>query len=456
MTVARGEADDDSRRRLSPIGAMSLVAGSMLGIGIFISPPVVAAQIDRPGAFLLIWLLGGLTALFGALSIAELGAMMPRAGGDYPYLKIAYGPGLAFAAGWLQLLAVFPGSLAAMAVGTAEFQLPIVLDGAYDVPARIGADPVMFWAIAIVVGLTAINHIGVVVSGRLQVFVTVVPVVVLLFGTLVVLLYHGTEGGALATAGHDMRLPALGGFALAYLKVYSAYSGWNAAIYVGGGIRRPGRNLPRALVGGTLGVTVLYLVLCVGFLAVFTMDDLAHTGEAGTAAAAVIFGPWGKIFVTLSILFCMLGSMNGTILTGSRISFAMAQGGHCIAPAGRVHERYGTPAVALWLQAGWTILLMYTHGFEQLIDYASGAMLITGSMTVLAVFVLRRKLRDVPRPYRTWGYPITPALFVASSVAVLFVLMWQADPSVFLGVAWFVGAWLVHRVFLRERPAGSS
>lgn len=432
---------------------MSLVAGSMLGIGIFISPPVVAAQIDRPGAFLAIWLLGGLTALFGALSIAELGAMMPRAGGDYPYLRLAYGPGLAFAAGWLQLLAVFPGSLAAMAVGTSEFQLPMLLDGAYDVPARVGLDPVMFWAIAIVVGLTIVNHIGVVVSGRLQVVVTIAPVAILLVGTLVVLLHQGTEGGALATAGTDMHAPALGGFALAYLKVYFAYSGWNAAIYVGGEIRRPGVNLPRALVGGTLGVTVLYLVLCVGFLAVFTMDDLAHTGEAGTAAAHVIFGQWGKVLVTLSILFCMLGSMNATVLTGSRISFAMAREGHCIAPAGRLHARYGTPAVALWLQAGWTILLMYTHGFEQLIDYASAAMLITGTMTVVAVFVLRRKLREAPRPYRTWGYPITPALYVLSSLAVLGVLLWSFDPSVFLGVGWFVGAWLFHRAFLHGRSA---
>jgi APA family basic amino acid/polyamine antiporter len=451
MAVATPE--DDQRRRLSPLGAMSLVAGSMLGIGIFISPPVVADHIDRPGAFLLIWLLGGLSALFGALSIAELGAMMPRAGGDYPYLRLAYGPGLAFAAGWLQLLAVFPGSLAAMAVGTSEFQLPIMLGDVYDWPRSLGADPVMVWAIALVVGLTAVNHFGVVVSGRLQVVVTAVPVAILLVGTFAVLLYHGTEGGALASAGRDMRMPVMGGFALAFLKVYFAYSGWNAAIYVGGEIRRPGQNLPRALVGGTLGVTVLYLVLCVGFLAVFTMADLANTGEVGTAAARVIFGPWGELLVTLSILFCMLGSINGTILTGSRISYAMACDGQCIPQAGRVHERYGTPTVALWLQAGWTILLMFTHSFEQLIDYASAAMLITGTMTVVAVFVLRRKLRDVPRPYRTWGYPFTPALYVLSSLAVLAVLLAELDPSVFLGVGWFVAAWLFHRLFMRDRPA---
>jgi APA family basic amino acid/polyamine antiporter len=399
----------------------------------------------------LIWLLGGLSALCGALSIAELGAMMPRAGGDYPYLRLAYGPGLAFAAGWLQLLAVFPGSLAAMAVGTAEFQLPIVFGDAYDGPAALGLAPATFWAIAIVVGLTIVNHIGVVVSGRLQIIVTALPVAILLAGTFAVLLYHGTEGGALATAGRDMHLPVLSGFALAFLKVYFAYSGWNAAIYVGGEIRRPGRNLPRALVGGTLGVTVLYLVLCVGFLAVFTMADLANTGEVGTAAAHRIFGAGGELLVTMSILFCMLGSINGTILTGSRIAYAMANDGHCIGVAARTSERHGTPVVALWLQAGWTILLVLTHGFEQLIDYASAAMLITGSLTVVAVFVLRRKLRDVPRPYRTWGYPITPALYVLSSLAVLAVLFAELHPSVFLGVGWFAAAWLFHRVFLHRR-----
>jgi APA family basic amino acid/polyamine antiporter len=183
------------------------------------------------------------------------------------------------------------------------------------------------------------------------------------------------------------------------------------------------------------------------------MTDLANTGEAGTAAARAMFGHFGEVAVTLLILLAMLGCVNGSILTGSRISFAMAEQGDCVAPAGRVSKRYGTPAVALWLQCGWTIVLVVTHGFEDLVKYASAAMLITGTLTVMAVVILRRKLPETPRPYRTWGYPFTPAAFAVSSLIVLAILAHELDPSVFLGGGWFVVALLFHRFVLRPRRA---
>lgn len=442
-------------RALGALPAMALVAGSMLGIGIFIAPPVVASQLDRPGAFLVMWMVGGLSALCGALSVAELGSMMPTAGGDYPYLRRAYGPGWAYAAGWLQLLAIFPGSLAAMAVGTAKFQFPIVFGASYDVPAMIGVpmDPAMFWAVIIVVVLTGLNHIGVVLSGRFQVALTGVPVAILVVASVAVLLQSGNHDGAWAgSTPESFELPGISAIALAFLPVYFAYSGWNAAIFVGGEIRNPGKNLPRALVGGTLGVTVLYFMLCVGFLAVFSMDDLANTGEAGTAAARSLFGGLGVFVVTTLILLAMLGSINGTVITGSRIAFAMAQDGQCVKQAGKL-GRFGTPAVALWMQAGWTIVLMMSQQFEQLVNYTSAAMLITGTMTVMAVFVLRRKMPDQPRPYRTWGYPVTPLLYAGSSVFVLVMLAKDLDPSVFLGMGWFVAAWAFHRWVIAPRSA---
>ncbi len=431
---------------------MALVAGSMLGIGIFIAPPVVAAQLDRPGAFLIMWMIGGVSALCGALSVAELGSMMPTAGGDYPYLRRAYGPGWAYAAGWLQLLAIFPGSLAAMAVATAKFQFPIVFGTAFDVPAMLGVpiDPAMFWAVLIVVSLTGLNHVGVVLSGRFQVALTGIPVAILVVASVAVLLFKGTSGAWSTVDASTFELPGISSLALAFLPVYFAYSGWNAAIFVGGEIRNPGRNLPRALVGGTLGVTVLYFMLCVGFLAVFSMDDLANTGEAGTAAARSLFGAIGVVGVTTLILMAMLGSINGTVITGSRIAYAMAQDGHCVPSAGRL-GRFGTPAAALWLQAGWTCVLMMTQSFEALVNYTSAAMLVTGTMTVMAVLVLRRKLPDMPRPYRTWGYPVTPLLYAVSSVFVLVMLAKDLDVSVFLAFAWFGAAWAFHRYVIAPR-----
>ena len=427
----------------------------MLGIGIFIAPPVVAQHIDRPGVFLIMWAVGGLSALFGALSVAELGAMMPRAGGDYPILRRSYGPGLAFAAGWLQLLAIFPGSLAAMAVGTGQFQLPIILGPYYELPTTLGipGDPAFVWAIAIVVVLTGLNHLGVVMSGRLQVLLTGIPVVILLVASFTIFGGQGTDGGAWAEAGSrsfEAATPT-GALALAFLPIYFAYSGWYAAIFVGGEVKNPSRNLPRSLIGGTVGVTILYLILCVGFLSVFSISDLANTGEAGTAAANTLFGTMGTFFVAELIVLAMLGSINGTILTGSRIAFAMAQHGHCIGAAGRLHPKRRTPVVALWMQAGWAVFLIATQSFEELVNYTSAAMLITGTLTVMAVVVLRRKMPDAERPYRTWGYPIAPLAYAASSILVLALLASDLDPSVFLSGGWFLLALGFHHFVIAPR-----
>ncbi|MEM7152123.1 MAG: APC family permease [Myxococcota bacterium] len=449
------DPDHEEARSLGPLPALALVAGSMLGIGIFIAPPVVAAQLEHPGTFLAMWVVGGLSALFGALAVAELGAMMPRAGGDYPYLRLSYGPGIAFGVGWLQLLAIFPGSLATMAVGTASFQLPVVLGPYYELPLQFGLDPTIAWAVIIVVSLTALNHIGVVVSGRFQVVLTGIPVLVLLTASVGVLASEGVDGGAWASPG-PITMPTTAAAALAFLPVYFAYSGWNAAIFVGGEIRNPARNLPRALVGGTLGVTALYFILCVGFLAVFPMADLANVGEAGTAAAGALFGRIGELGVTTLIVLAMLGSINGTVLTGSRIAFAMARHGHCPGSAGHLHKRFRTPVVALWMQAAWALVLVFSQSFEQLMNYTTAAMLITGTLTVMAVMILRRKMPNTKRPYRAWGYPVTPVLYMVSSVVVLVVLASNADPSLFLGAGWFVGALLVHHFFLRGRTKTPS
>ena len=428
----------------------------MLGIGVFIGPPVVAAHAQQPAAFLLLWVLGGVFALVGALSVAELGAMMPRPGGEYPYLHVAYGPGVAFAAGLLQLLALFPGSLATMAVGTASFQLPVVLGPLFAWPTDalgIPIAPEMFWAAAIVLVLTALNHLGIVISGRLQVALTMVPMVVLAVASAAIVI-RGPEPDAAFRSWSAPSAPiTLSGIALAYLPVYFAFSGWNSAIFIGGEIANPRRNVPRALVAGTVGITLLYCLLCMGFLSVFSMSDLAAAGEAGTATARRLFGGVGELAITLLIVSAMLGSINGSVLTGSRIAYAMAHRGHCPAAAGRLSPRFNTPVVALWAQAGLTLVLMATQRFEQLLNYASSAMLLTGTFTVLAVIRLRRLMPDEPRPYRTWAYPWPILLYAVSSVVVLVVLIVDGDPSAYLTVAWFVLALALHRVLGLARRA---
>lgn len=458
-------------RSLGALPALALVCGSMMGIGIFISPPEVAAHVDGAVPFILLWLAGGLAALFGALSLAELGAMMPRDGGDYSYLRDSWGPGVAFAAGWLQLLAIFPGSLASVAVATSRYQLPVLLGPEFAEPVVIGALQIPgshVWAALIIIALTLINHVGVKISGVVQVLVTSVPLAVLLITTLVVLAQHqptiepAAASTAATTTGLGARDHTLLELARAYLPVYFAYSGWNAAIYVGGEIEDPHRNLPRALVGGTLAVTALYLVLCIGFLSVFSLEHLAGVGEAGTAAAQAVFGPLGVTVVTLLIVLAMIGSLNGSVLTGSRIAFAMAKKGDCARAAASLHPRHATPAIALWMQCGIALALLFLDlalfgdGLDTLIAYTSSAMLMTGTLTVLAVVIFRRRSPALERPYKTWLYPLPPLAYAASCLIVLVVLAQQGDPSVWIAVGWFGAALLFYRLVRSPRTTDGS
>ena len=442
-------------RTLGALPALALVAGSMMGIGIFISPPEVAAHVVGPGSFMMIWALGGMAALFGALSLAELGAMMPRDGGDYAYLRQSWGPGIAFAAGWLQLLAIFPGSLASVAVATAKYQLPALFGPGLAESLCVGPVEVPIshlLAAGIIIALTAVNHVGVKVSGAIQVLVTSVPLAVLLITTLVVLGNEELGVSVASSAALPDAVPRSQDFARAYLPVYFAYSGWNAAIYVGGEVKDPGRNLPRALVGGTAAVTALYLILCVGFMDVFPLDQLARVGEAGTAAAQALFGPTGVTAISALIVLAMVGSLNGSVLTGSRIAYAMGAQGDCARAAAQMHPRFATPVVALWMQCGIALVLLFLDlalfgdGLDTLIAYTSSAMLITGTLTVLAVVILRRKLPELARPYKTWMYPVPPLLYAVSSVLVLGVLARQGHPSVWIAIGWFAAALLFHRL----------
>jgi APA family basic amino acid/polyamine antiporter len=449
------DSSTDSRqeRTLATLPAISLVAGSMLGIGIFIMPAQVAANVGGPWAFLAMWLIGGLAALFGALCLAELGAMRPRSGGDYEFLHIGWGSGIAFAVGWLQLLVIFPGSLASVSVATANFQLPVMFgDWAGGELALLGTtiEIPRLTAAALIVILTIINHYGVRVAGWIQVLVTVVPIAALL---IMCLYAFGVSG--VGQAFESTSTPEHGGLAAlghAYLKVYFAYSGWNAAIYVAGEIQDPGRNMPRALVGGTGIVTGLYMLLCLGFLVLFGFAALPQIGEAGTAAAVALFGDAAVLAMALVIFLAMLGTLNGAVLIGSRIAYAMAQRGDCIEIAGELHPRHGTPHVALWLQTAITLVLIFSpFDLNQLVDYTSTAMLISGTLTVLSVMVLRRKQPEVPRPYKVTAYPLPAIGYALSSVVVLGLVVMNRDPSVLVAVAWFAGALALWHLVIKKR-----
>ena len=427
----------------------------MLGVGIFIYPPVVAGLVATPSAFLGIWVLGGLIALAGAVAYAELGAAMPQAGGDYVFIRRAFGGSMAFACGWVSFAGGFCGSLATLAVAVAQFQVPVLtgLDtsavamtwpwgGEIRISQLIG--------VALILLFTELNVLGLRVSAWAQSITTIGPFVLLiaLAGWTV------TTDFQLPAAGPPPAVPeptSLGAFVNAYLAVYFAYAGWNAIVYVAGEVRSPERNIPLALLGGTAAISLLYVLLCSAFLGAFTLSGLAETPEAGSALAKAIGGRPMEVAMVALIAAGIMSSINATAMGGGRFAFAMAQDGAFWSKAAHLDGIRGLPARALRIQGALTMLLVMTGTFEQIYKLATIAMVVVGSLTVGALFVLRRSEPNMQRPYRAMAYPLLPALYLLGSAVIISVMLWQAvteggDSAYALGgLAIFALAFFGHR-----------
>ncbi len=444
------------------LGATTIVAGSMLGVGIFLTPHLVAQSVTSPSLFLLLWALGGVLAIAGAVTYAELGAMMPDAGGDYVYLDRAFGPTLSFAAGVVLFVGVFGGSIASMSAAVSQYQLSLLA-------GLVGVDLAEPWielaalgfeltgvelvAILLVLGLTAVNAVGVRLSSHTQTLLTLVPVGVLTVFAIV----------ALATAPHVTAVPATtatGGassIGSALLSIYFAYAGWNAVAYVGGEVLNPGQTIPRALLLGTGLVTALYLLLCAAWISVLGMGGLAGAFEAGTAAARALLGASAEGGVATIIAIALIGSVNATVLGGARIGYAMGREGALPRTFGMLSEGAKVPARALWAQAVFAIFLVASGTFEELVQLTSVAMFLLGSLTVCALFALRRREPDVDRPYRATLYPVLPCLYLVTALAVVGLEVWgfvagEAGSGLpLLGIAVFVAVWFVRRLVGGDR-----
>lgn len=420
---------DSLARRLGRGAAMAIVAGSMLGVGIFLNPRIVAEQFQSPLAFMGMWLLGGLIALAGAASYAQLGAMFPKAGGDYVYLREAFGQAVSAAGGWILVVAVFPGSLATMAVALGQYQMPVIFNG-YDPSAIMLGLPQYAWAgLALVALLTVVNAAGAYVSGTAQIWMTMLPVGVFGVVALFALLTNGA-GVAPETIAFESSGSWFKRFTISYMAVYFAYSGWNAVGYVGGEVRDPRRNIPFSLVGGTLLVTALYMLMCGAFLSVLGMDGLRAAGESGSLTASVLFGDSARVPIALLIAFAIVGSLNATVLGGARIAWAMAQDGTLPATLGTIWKRTRTPSKALVLQAAISSVLIVSGTFEQLLAMTSLAMLVLGILTVSALFVVRARKAPESEGIPRFGYPFLPAVYLVFAVFVVAGSLYEGLSSI--------------------------
>ena len=394
------------KRVLGPVDAAWIVSGNMIGAGIFAMPGLVVGYLAGTFWPLVAWLLGGLLALCGAAVYAELGARIPRAGGDYQYLTEAFGPVWGFLTGWAAMLLTFSAAAAAMsivAVGYLRTAVPL-----------IGSIPDWVLAPVFVLLLTVANLTGARVSGRTTAWFTAIPLVglLVLFGAGLFLGDAAVRWPAASALSRPWPL-ALG---VAMLPVFFTYSGWNAAAYLAGELRDPGRSLPRGLLGGTLFVTIVYLLINTVFLIVIPSNRLAGSTTAGAEAARLLLGPVAERTLALLIAIAVLGSVNVTLMAGSRIYYAMAV--DSLAPRALARtSRAGVPSTALWAGGIWSALLALTEKVELLVNWAAMAILLLSSLAVAALFVLRRRGKEEPA-YRCTAYPLTPTIYLIFSVAV--------------------------------------
>ena len=393
-----------------------VVIGGIIGSGIFINPYLVARQLDSPGLVLGAWLTGGAVALIGAFAYAELGRLLPRAGGQYVYLGEAWHPVVGFLYGWALLFLIETGAMAAVAIVFAEYTLR--LTGA---AATVSPRPL---AIAALVIVTVVNYIGVKPGSRvLNVFV------VLKVAALGVLILFAWFQPGFPGWLHDARVDDTPSGALTFgtslIPILFAYGGWQVTNYVAEEIRDPERNLPKALILGTLTVVGIYVLVNIAYLRTLGLTGLAATTTPAAETAGRWFGASGERFVSAAIAISTFGFLNLAVLAPSRVYYAMAADGAFFPALSKLHPAYQTPVAAILLQSAWAIVLALTGRYGDLLDTVVFADWIFFGLTVAGLFVLRRRYADRPG-YRMPGYPILPAFFVLIAAVVVFSTIRQS------------------------------
>ena len=448
-------------RRLGPVDGAAIVVSNVIGSGIFIVPAFVAQGVPDARWMLSVWLAGGLLAFAGAMAYAELATLKPRAGGEYVYLRDAYGPVAGFLTGWTSFVAGFSGAIAASAVGLASY-LGRFLPAAGDTtpllqaplgPVTLTLSPQSVVALAAIAGFSAVHVVGLgpgrIVQNLLAALKVLILVAFVAFGFAI-----GMGSSANFSAAAGVVTPS--SWVLALIPVMFSYSGWNAAAYVAGEIRDPGRNVPLALGIGTVTVVVLYLLLNMLYVYALPVAELAAVEvRVADAAADRLFGAAIAAPLAAASVVMIAASISAMVLAGPRVYYAMAQDGQFFARLGRVHPRFRTPVAAIVAQSVWAGVLVLTGTFEQLVAYTGFAVVLFAGVAVTAVFVLRRRAPQAPRPFRAWGYPAAPFVFAAASALMVGNAIWR-DPGPSAAGLLIIAAGVPVHLFFRHRAERSQ
>ena len=457
-------------RGLGPIAAISINVGNIIGTGIFLKARVMTCNVGTPGRVILVWVAAGLLALAGALTYAELTTMRPHAGAEYVITKDAYGRVWGFLNGWSQMLISRTASAAALSVGFAIF-MNVLLGGKLSVvyfPIPVpGFGEVPFGRLQIVALLTlaittAINCAAVSVSGNVASFITILKVLVVLGVGVGAFFYQDGSWSQLGMAnvggaceGVSVTGAGFSGFAAAMLGALWAYDGWNNISYMAGEVKHPDRNLPLALISSMLIVIALYVLVNVSYFYVLTPTEVASVSAVSSVAAEAIRQVLGPLAVSLMAAVMLLsswGSLQTSILGTARIPYAMARDGIFFQGLARVSKSTKVPVIALVVQGVWAAILALSGTFDQLTDLAIFAFWLFYGMVTAAVFVFRWREPDAPRPYRTWGYPVVPAVFVLVTIYLIIFTIKNAPLQSLIGLTIIAAGLPVYFYFSRKNP----
>jgi APA family basic amino acid/polyamine antiporter len=448
---------ESPKKSLGLLDATLLVAGSMIGSGIFIVSSLMLNDIGSPAWMLLLWIITGIITILAALSYGELAGMMPNAGGQYVYIQRAYGRLLSFLYGWTVFTVIQSGVIAAVAVAFATYTAVFIPELNYVLLdlSFVEITYANLVAIGSILLLTYSNTLGL-QNGKIIQFLFTSAKLFALFALILLGIYFGFHSSVFEhnfsnpwnafqtlrdDSGNITGTNSLAGWALigalgtTIINALFSADAWNNVTFIAGEIRNPQKNIPRSLFFGTLIVTVIYVLANLAYLMLLPNESIinAPSNRVGAAAAEVIFGPTGGFIMAGLIMISTFGCNNGLILAGSRLYQAMANDGLFLKEAGQVN-RHGTPSVALWVQCLWASLLCLSGTYGDLLTYSTFASLLFYIITIYGIFRLRKKEPDTHRPYRAFGYPILPVLYLLVAIIICGILLIYRPENTLLGI----------------------
>jgi len=459
------ESKPELVRGLGAWAATAMVVGNIIGTGVFLVASPMARATDSLGLVFLVWIVGGMLSIFGALAIAELGAAIPEAGGAYVYLKRGFGGQWGFLFGWMNNLVGKPASISTIAAGFLIFVTYFVPQASAKIfsthiPLPFAEKPFEFvftWAQPLaalaIIGVTIINYLGVRLAGQFQVLLTSLKVgSVVAVALLGFLMARRSAADGVAVFPATFNETVLTGFLTAMVAALWAYDGWFDLTLAGSEIEKPHRNIPLAVVGGTLLVAAVYLMANAMYFYALPFEAVKMTKNVAAEAVRQFAGENAAAWITAAMVISGLGTLNSSILTGARVPYAMARDKLFFRVADGVHPQYRTPAGALVFQCSMACIMVMTGQFEDLFSLFIFAQWIFYGLAVASVIALRRREPDLPRPYRCWGYPVVPALFVMGALALTVNIYVQRPVRSTIGLGLILSGLFFYRHW-RQRAA---